>query len=84
MDRLCRSKISGRHEELNPQAGRDHQREGLQWEKQDHKGHAARFRGDDEPVRKPTIGILTGTIFPSSSLNGGASLVPEKLSNAYL
>jgi len=30
------------------------------------------------------MGMLTGTIFPYSSLNGGPSLVPEKLSKAYL
>jgi hypothetical protein len=35
-------------------------------------------------VRNAPIGMLTGTIFPSSSRNGGWSLVPEKLSNVYL
>jgi len=49
-----------------------------------YKDPVTQLGGKYEPLRNALIGMLTGTTFPCPSLNGGPSLVPEKLSNAYL
>ena len=58
--------------------------EGACNERQDHQNPVTQLAGKYEPLRNAPIGMSTGTMVPFSSLNGGPSLVPEKLSKAYL
>ena len=42
-----------------------------------HENPVTRSGGEHEPLRNAPTGMLTGTTFPCSSLNGGPSFVPE-------